>query len=1042
MRGEKSGQPIDDKCLDDYTAWQRFYNFLSWDQFCKLFHTSEKFKGEIIGYRNNPTKDPEFPKASVENGVHMGIFVVKPVLGLTAAEVKRETTATAKKLKLQSIIVPDPSTGDNEELFLMADGRAPFKRVFPFVVVMDGKRTANMNPEQHVLESQADELLKHLIANDGLSADIAKCFKELPSVEASKVKVVRAAAKSGSRRRSDIGDLDDLKEFSDFESGEGDGASDAEDKGVAVASVQPLLQGLNSASCGIARGNDANPLVDQAASTFESQSLGGAFLLSRGQSVQAASAPKSPRSAQGHHDIERQFQDEVSREAGLRPSPSKSVGEGTSASGWAAVPKLEVDKCDYWIKHLDLNAIVLGETFGRALRQAKDLLKRNGNSTDSKITMKLNEVKVHLGLANLAERIATDNAIAMDDTALEAAIQILSKAGVDFTVFVLQRGFLARKVSRFTASQIKEALSMEQCKEVLSMTVPWRTVESDDDNDDGSEAEGGKPPVQVDVFNPLVPKVCAFACDEAGKVADFATWFIRTRLVSRIGRGQEDADQFKVELEFFLGELESSTPESNEIMTGVYRDTLQALRCLLMLLCPSFEHDLAEQIELLEALETSAVSKQATKTIMALVGSAVMASDFYMDLVKELNKFKTGFLKYGKLIDNCKLWVRDSVKFKSMDVEEAAGKLKDLFATLPAWAASVRVGTLTEVKQSSLERLTDCKDMVKSLGKEAAGDSVKIEKFKKATVLLQDVFVRACSVFPTDDKIAMSLKDLQGSVQDVESASRLATVRNSLMMFSSALDESASTSMISVEAQDMLSTSIAAAVGLACVRKVGVEDVKEVFLKFIAFLDKAFEGGSFDGGVVGPQLALLNMLLNIAPTDFKDTASDITALYVNGFGLLEHKIGYNKLGSSAASKSKGDPELTSLKKVMQLSDKCDKSTVKVGKVIEGKGVRAVILDSMAVVAEMGEFLVEGCHSDMTASVKTFDDHAGGVPGGDRWTDSFKGASFQELLVHADKTLVAEINIQTFSDEIKGVEKVTRCTLNACPCGALGTLSWQ
>ena len=141
MKGDKSGQPVDDMCLEDYTVWKRFYHFLEWSQFCKLFHTSEKFASEVTDHKANPQKIGDFSKACVEHGTHFGIIVVKPCLGLTAGQVKRETSLTAKKLKLDSITVPDPSTGKDEELFLIADESAPFKRAFAFAVMMDGKRT-------------------------------------------------------------------------------------------------------------------------------------------------------------------------------------------------------------------------------------------------------------------------------------------------------------------------------------------------------------------------------------------------------------------------------------------------------------------------------------------------------------------------------------------------------------------------------------------------------------------------------------------------------------------------------------------------------------------------------------------------------------------------------------------------------------------------------------------------------------------------------------------------------------------------------------
>ena len=78
-----------------------------------------------------------------------------------------------------------------------------------------------------------------------------------------------------------------------------------------------------------------------------------------------------------------------------RPSPSQAIGDAASScSGWDAIPKSEVDKCDYWINALDLQGIAEGSNFGRPYRQSKDLLAKNEKRTDTTLRAQMNRVKV------------------------------------------------------------------------------------------------------------------------------------------------------------------------------------------------------------------------------------------------------------------------------------------------------------------------------------------------------------------------------------------------------------------------------------------------------------------------------------------------------------------------------------------------------------------------------------------------------------------------------------------------------------------------
>lgn len=447
-------QPSGDKCLADFKSWKKHYGFLDWQQFCTLYRGSDAFKDEVVKLQTNPDLTADFAKSSVEQTAQFGMMIKKKCWALTAAQVKKLTGQTPKKLKLPSIVQEEPGQ-DAEELFLLGDASKPYKRVVAFAVHMDTDRVIRLDPSQHVLKSQSDVLLRHLRSQDSMSSQAKACFGDLVDLENFIVhdpapKETPVAAKVV----NDIANTADLDNMLPSGNGTGEGgASDGEGEEEFAEIAEECVVGAGSRSSGRPGAQAAKRmnLVDDA------------------MSVAATPPVKRAKSYLDLGDVGSDLGALAS--SGASPRADDALSSATSA--WEGIPRNEHAKCKYWIDKLSLQLISEGGNFKRSLRQANDLLRRNANTTDTKLKAEMNLVKTHLGLVALGEKVAPENLHSQTDEDVKGCVELLHKHGVRFDDKRVQDAFVARRLSRLAMSDKAYRPTEAECAEFVRVVSPW-----------------------------------------------------------------------------------------------------------------------------------------------------------------------------------------------------------------------------------------------------------------------------------------------------------------------------------------------------------------------------------------------------------------------------------------------------------------------------------------------------------------------------------------------------------------------------------------
>ena len=211
--------------------------------------------------------------------------------------------------------------------------------------------------------------------------------------------------------------------------------------------------------------------------------------------------------------------------------------------------------------------------------------------------------------------------------------------------------------------------------------------------------------------------------------------------------------------------LEECSQELDGGFAPLVCDVLSSLRGVLVVTNPSFDMDLEDQYDMLNSLYSTASKASTVPSVEGMVAAAMLATEPYASMMKDMNGVQAAALKHVGKIDAARKW------FKSLSIEAGdvgfAGHFKTILIQLPVWQMSVRPGTLTEVENF-------IKTFLRQIFAVNFGEANPADKNIANTlvppgglVLLHGLYIEARRVYPTDQGMVMMAQDMHKLVVDV-----------------------------------------------------------------------------------------------------------------------------------------------------------------------------------------------------------------------------------------------------------------------------------